>query len=259
MNDPVKAFGDTAVRLSRNPLGIIALFIVLVYGFASYVTNSTNMTPAERMPLIYFLVFFPVIVLGVFAWLVSQHWRKLYGPGDYKDEHNYVTVVASLAAATVKRPDGGTTQENVDVRAIAQTVQNFAPTNSAKATAHRAHILWVDDNPDNNIYERQAFEAVGVTFELARSTKQALKLLKENSFTAIISDMGREEGPREGYVLLDALRGTGDLTPFFIYAGSNSPAHKCEAAKHGGQGTTNRAQELFEMVMGTLISKREQA
>ena len=38
MNDSLKTFGDTANTLSRNPLGIIALFIVLVYGFASLVT-----------------------------------------------------------------------------------------------------------------------------------------------------------------------------------------------------------------------------
>jgi hypothetical protein len=68
--------------------------------------------------------------------------------------------------------------------------------------------------------------------------------------------MGREEGPKEGYVLLDALRKTGDLTPFFIYAGSNSPAHKREAAKHGGQGTTNNPRELFEMVTAAVISKQ---
>jgi hypothetical protein len=32
MNDSVKSFGETAKGLARNPLGIIALFIVLVYG-----------------------------------------------------------------------------------------------------------------------------------------------------------------------------------------------------------------------------------
>ena len=39
MIDPVKTFGDTATRLSKNPLGIIALFIVLIYGFAAFVTS----------------------------------------------------------------------------------------------------------------------------------------------------------------------------------------------------------------------------
>lgn len=35
MSHEVKEFGDTARGLAKNPLGIIALFIVLVYGFAA--------------------------------------------------------------------------------------------------------------------------------------------------------------------------------------------------------------------------------
>ncbi len=31
----------------------------------------------------------------------------------------------------------------------------------------RNRILWVDDNPNNNVYERKAFEANGFEFELA--------------------------------------------------------------------------------------------
>jgi sugar phosphate permease len=38
MADVTKSFGETTNSLARNPLGIIALFIVLVYGFASMVT-----------------------------------------------------------------------------------------------------------------------------------------------------------------------------------------------------------------------------
>ena len=34
----VGQFGSVATGLARNPLGIIALFIVLVYGFAALVT-----------------------------------------------------------------------------------------------------------------------------------------------------------------------------------------------------------------------------
>ena len=64
MGDPLRDFGDTAKSLARNPLGIIALFIVLVYGFASLVTTfASSFTATERLPLIYFLVAFPVLVL----------------------------------------------------------------------------------------------------------------------------------------------------------------------------------------------------
>jgi hypothetical protein len=33
-----------------------------------------------------------VLVLDVFAWLVSRHAGKLYVPGDYKNEDNYVRM-----------------------------------------------------------------------------------------------------------------------------------------------------------------------
>jgi hypothetical protein len=68
MSDQLRGFGDVAVALARNPLGVIALFIVLVYGLAALVTVSAgSLTAIERTPLIYFLVVFPVLVLGVFT------------------------------------------------------------------------------------------------------------------------------------------------------------------------------------------------
>jgi CheY-like chemotaxis protein len=118
----------------------------------------------------------------------------------------------------------------------------------------RRRILWVDDRPGNNTYERQVFESLGLTFDLALSTEEALEQLSSSRYGAIISDMGRREGPREGYRLLDAVRASDRVTPFFIYAGSNAPQHKREAAEHGAQGSTNRANELVDMVTQALSS-----
>lgn len=253
MSDSFKTFGETAKGLSKNPLGIIALFIVLVYGFASLVTAfSGSLNANDRLPLIWFLVVFPVLVLAVFAWLVSRHAGKLYSPSDYKNEENYVAVVASLAVATARRPDSDSPATDVDYRRIAEVVRDALPQKPSDVNSRLNHVLWVDDRPENNIYERQAFEAVGLSFTLALSTPEALHILERNKFAAIISDMGRREGPREGYVLLDTLRRQGDLTPFFIYAGSNLPKHKREAIEHGGQGSTNHPQELFQMVTAAI-------
>ncbi len=94
MKEYLPLFGKTATRLSHNPLGILALFLVLVYGFACLVVGfgaeSLNGS-VERLPLIWFLVLFPVLVLGVFYLLVTRHHRKLYAPSDYKDEKLFVT------------------------------------------------------------------------------------------------------------------------------------------------------------------------
>jgi DNA-binding NtrC family response regulator len=93
---------------------------------------------------------------------------------------------------------------------------------------------------------------MGLQFTLVESTDEALHILTTDRFAAIISDMGRKEGPREGYKLLEAIRAKDKTTPFFIYAGSNAPQHRREAALRGAQGTTNIAEELIDMVTRSL-------
>jgi hypothetical protein len=86
---------DKAKGLSRNPLGIIALFVSLIYGFACLVlgTSLNNLHGEfERLPLIWFIILFPILILIGFFYLVVKHQNKLYAPSDYKDESNFVTV-----------------------------------------------------------------------------------------------------------------------------------------------------------------------
>lgn len=121
-----------------------------------------------------------------------------------------------------------------------------------KPTLRKNVILWVDDRPDNNIYEREALEHYGIEFVLANSTSAALKLLTTKKFDVIISDMGRPSDARAGYSLLEAIRSKGDLTPYFIYAGSRSARDSAEAERRGAQGTTNMPTELVDMVLGAI-------
>lgn len=88
---------------------------------------------------------------------------------------------------------------------------------SKKAHAKRA-VLWVDDRPENNRLERSVLEQYGMEFTLALSTQQALQCIKYNRFDLVISDMGRKEGAKEGYVLLEEIRKRDRKMPFLIYA-----------------------------------------
>ena len=225
---------------------------MMVYGFASLVTAfARSFTAAERLPLIYFLIVFPVLVLGVFFWLVSRY--GLFAPSDFKNEENYIkmqmAVVASLTAASAK---GQTPATEAELHQIVEVVRAAGPAAVGTGDGWRNQILWVDDRPENNTYERQAFETMGLRFTLALSTDEAFERLAQNKYAAIISDMGR----REGYVLLDRLRKEGDRTPLFFYASSNAPEHKRETREHGGQGCTNNAQELFQMVTRAVIGRQ---
>jgi CheY-like chemotaxis protein len=244
--NPLREFGRTAQGLSKNPLGIIALFIVLVYGFACLVLiTSRSLNEFERLPLIYFLILFPFVVLGVFTYLVAS--GRVFAPSDFRNEEHYVELqrMRTLAIASLAVGKRSTTP-NVNIAEVERTVDSAV--SLSQEGASNTTLLWVDDNPGNNRFIAQAFESVGIRVVLSETTSDALETLSERQFGAIISDMGRREGPREGYVLLDALRARGDKTPLFFYAGSNRPEHKQETREHGGQGCTNDGQELFEMV-----------
>jgi CheY-like chemotaxis protein len=162
-------------------------------------------------------------------------------------------AASALVAASVARPYAEITPESAAREAkeaadvVAESVNPRIIRRASEAT-----VLWVDDRPNNNIYERQSLEALGVSFVLATSTDEALDKIKKQKFDVIISDMGRPPDQRAGYTLLEKLRASGNQTPFVIYAGSNAPEHKAEARSRGALGSTNRASELFGYVLAAI-------
>lgn len=71
-------------------------------------------------------------------------------------------------------------------------------------------ILWVDDNPNNNIIERETMNKAGIEVIPAVSTDEALSQLAKNEFDLIISDMGRTEkgyyNPSAGVYFLQQMK-----------------------------------------------------
>lgn len=139
---------------------------------------------------------------------------------------------------------------NTQLEAASKLVSSQADPTRNKA-AQRT-ILWVDDRPDNNIFERKAMKAYSIECTLATSTKEALQKISASRFDVIISDMSRPRDFRAGYTLLESLRAGGNQTPYFIYAGSRAREHAVEALRRGAQGSTNSPDELIEMVLASL-------
>jgi CheY-like chemotaxis protein len=163
--------------------------------------------------------------------------------------------VASLTVAKQTKGLDRSSANELEIDNVVRSVESAVAL--VQKGAPHPDVLWVDDRPTNNVYERKAMEAVGIRFTLSEDTTDALDLLAKRSFAAVISDMGRREGPREGYVLLDAMRAKGDNTPLFFFASSNAPEHKLETSEHGGQGCTNDGQELFDMVTKSVFGPRQ--
>lgn len=158
---------------------------------------------------------------------------------------------AALSAAEASHPEAGDGGA-ISPAHIADTVTKATD----RATIQRlegTRVLWVDDHPENNRFERQALEALGVAFDLATSTAEALNNVRLPSYAAIISDLSRksdaEDDPEAGFTLLSKIRDAGIRVPFIVYAGRNGLARREELIRAGVFGVTNQPRELFDLVV----------
>lgn len=240
-------FSGTAKGHASNPLGIIALFIVLIYGLTCLVImQGNNLQTHDITALVWFLIGFPTIVFGGFLWIVIKHHTKLYAPKDYNNNEDFLTAVL-LTTATIKRKKNENLPTLEELKNIINESHNGTCNNSKQ---QHKEILWVDDNPENNLYEKYAFEISGIHITFAKSTEEALLRIKTHSYSAIISDMQRNEKEKEGIELLKKIREEKIQIPFFIYTGKCTHEKEKETKENGGQGCTDNPEVLYRMVIG---------
>lgn len=131
----LKNFMSKSVGLTRNPLGIIGLFISLIYGFSCAVLgfSITNLnTSCERLPLIWFIVIFPILILGAFIYLVIYHHSKLYAPSDFKDDSTFLKIMTDFDIDH-KLDEEVDLLMNSDVDTTKITTENIKPTNNTSS------------------------------------------------------------------------------------------------------------------------------
>lgn len=166
-----------------------------------------------------------------------------------------VEAAKLLVAAAVDqvKAQGTETQNNKPIpeREAEKRISELITPKASRQLAG-ATVLWVDDKPENNKYERQALEKLGIQFTISTSTEDALEKLQHGNYNVIISDMERPPDKQAGYTLLSQITNRRITTPFIIYAGSRSPEHNAETRRRGGLGTTNMPIELFEMVVDAI-------
>ncbi|KZN64561.1 hypothetical protein N473_14650 [Pseudoalteromonas luteoviolacea CPMOR-1] len=120
---------------------------------------------------------------------------------------------------------------------------------ASEPTDAKGRILWVDDNPKNNIKEQGYFLKQKIGIYNTTSTQEALLLLSMYDYTVVISDMGRSGEPLAGLKLLRAMRATGDDTPFYVYTWVESKKQQEVILSAGGQGVATKKQDLYDYVL----------
>lgn len=113
-------------------------------------------------------------------------------------------------------------------------------------------VLWVDDNPSNNMIEKRMLERHQVAVYTVTNTEEALLLLSMYNYHAVISDMGRHGDSLAGLKLLQIMREQGIQTPFVLYTLLASNQQSEIVAEYGGQAVATRSDELFKYVTAYL-------
>jgi CheY-like chemotaxis protein len=133
---------------------------------------------------------------------------------------------------------------------------------SLSVTPRRAaRILWVDDRPANNEYERKLLRPHGVVFDNVVSTHEAIEQLINESYDLVITDLGREGSSDRsndaGVALLQhpAVRSGGP--PVIVYAGRWAVARRTELVRLGAADVMASREQLIDTVLRTLGRAKE--
>ncbi len=115
-------------------------------------------------------------------------------------------------------------------------------------------VLWVDDNPQNNIFEERFFKHHRIAVHTVRSSTDALRLLSMYDYDVVISDMGRGEDRLAGVRLVERMRAAGDQTAFVIYTvraegEQNQRAQQELVTEAGAQGLAVTPEEIRALIL----------
>ncbi len=116
-----------------------------------------------------------------------------------------------------------------------------------------AQFLWVDDHPENNLNERRMFRQLKAEVDTAKSTKEAIEILKSGRYDLVISDMARGDEATAGLKFLEQFRKDDKTTPVIFYVGEFKPEKGVPAQAFG---ITNRPDELLHLTLDALERKK---
>ena len=116
-------------------------------------------------------------------------------------------------------------------------------------------MLWVDDNPANNQALIDHYRSLGISFDLALSTKQATDFLAQGEYALIISDIGRGDDWEAGIHMIPEIRTRfPKAPPIVIYAHPKAiEAHGEKARNLGAILATASTQEVIARLEKLLV------
>lgn len=216
-------------------------------GVGSTTSNASTSVPVDHFPWEQIITVLPELL----GFLLLGGVILFIGPRQIASALGRVKriAIAGLEIELAEDVQAAATSKNVDVTA-AQALRAARILSEAAPILACARLLWVDDEPANNIEEMRALRRLCVSIDLAPTTEAAREALKKGVYDLVISDMRRGTTERAGEEILgDATEAP--LSPDIIYyVGVKGPVPA------GAFGLTVKPDELFQLVVNALRQRR---
>jgi CheY-like chemotaxis protein len=119
-----------------------------------------------------------------------------------------------------------------------------------------ARVLWVDDRPSNNEFERKNLRPYGIVFDNVVSTAEAVEQLANEHYDLVITDLGRthssDRSQTAGASFLKHPAVSQGGPPVIVYASRWALKQKDVLLRLGAQEVTASRQKLINSVLGLL-------
>jgi CheY-like chemotaxis protein len=120
---------------------------------------------------------------------------------------------------------------------------------SLPTTVHVRRILWVDDHPDNNVYETLALETMGQIVTKTTSSYGAFAYLSAQSYGLLITDLGRPTDQLDGLDFVRSVRKQYPGLTIVVYT-MNAQRVLTDALQTGATAVVDTPRDLLASVVG---------
>ncbi|MCI0515817.1 response regulator [candidate division KSB1 bacterium] len=223
--------------------------------------QSISLELVKLIPSILWFFFMVALVIKLYRPIRYELLPKLSGIKALGVEMSFIRESIDAALQKAKEHD----QKSVGVQLAEKSPQwkVVVPPEDRQLVIERAlnhqqvlsgtQMLWVDDHPENNLNERRMFKQLKVDIDTAKSTTEALEMLKFAHYQIILSDMLRDQEKTAGLEFLKRLREIDLQTPVIFYIGVIDPERGTPAQSFG---LTNRPDELLHLVIDAVERKK---
>jgi CheY-like chemotaxis protein len=159
-------------------------------------------------------------------------------------------VSAEAIASSAAKVSAAAQKQGIPSQQASQNIAQIFSAGSAGARSlSEGKILWVDENPSNNILLINAFQDLGVRVFLATSTDQAESLLSQGKYDVVISDMVRPPDAEAGKTIIKWISQMNISVPVIIYAANWAAAHQGQEQEVGALRITNDPSIVYHLAL----------